>query len=193
MKKYVLLAGGNGAGKSTLYQTLDSLQKMERVNTDEIVRNLGDWRKTSDVMAAGRIAVTKIKEYFENGVSFNQETTLCGNSIIRNIEHLIQIMEKCDLVVFYDNTEVFKRFALYERGAVVYLAESIPLWFKKIFDNTVLKGQNPKAEKANIAMEELSKDAAENGTSEMPLAEIKKEIEIANMDIVEKNKENKET
>ena len=36
MKKYILIAGVNGAGKSTLYQTLDSLQAMERVNTDEI-------------------------------------------------------------------------------------------------------------------------------------------------------------
>jgi predicted ABC-type ATPase len=49
MRKYVLIAGVNGAGKSTLYQTLDSLQNMKRINTDEIVRSFGDWRNISNV------------------------------------------------------------------------------------------------------------------------------------------------
>ena len=47
MKKYIVLGGVNGAGKSTLYQILDNLKKMPRVNTDEIVKELGDWRNTS--------------------------------------------------------------------------------------------------------------------------------------------------
>ena len=64
-KKYILIAGVNGAGKSTLYQTLDSLKVMERVNTDEIVKAFGDWKNSSDVMKAGKIAVNKIKDYFE--------------------------------------------------------------------------------------------------------------------------------
>ncbi len=85
-KKYILIAGVNGAGKSTLYQTIDSLKDMPRVNIDEIVRENGDWRNMADVMRAGKIAVKKIQQYFEQGISFNQETTLCGNSIIRNIE-----------------------------------------------------------------------------------------------------------
>lgn len=37
MKKYILIAGVNGAGKSTLYQSLNSLQGMHIINTDEIV------------------------------------------------------------------------------------------------------------------------------------------------------------
>lgn len=86
MKKYVLIAGVNGAGKSTLYQTLQSLQTMPRVNTDEILREFGDWRNTKDVMTAGKIAVKKIAQYFNEGITFNQETTLCGKSILRNIE-----------------------------------------------------------------------------------------------------------
>ena len=56
MKKYIVLGGVNGAGKSTLYQILDNLKKMPRVNTDEIVKELGDWRNTSDVLKAGKIA-----------------------------------------------------------------------------------------------------------------------------------------
>lgn len=85
MKQYILIAGVNGAGKSTLYQSLLSLQCMSRVNTDEILRELGDWRKTKDAMAAGKIAVKKIAQYLDEGITFNQETTLCGKAILNNI------------------------------------------------------------------------------------------------------------
>jgi len=43
MKKYILIAGVNGAGKSTLFHVLDELKDMPRVNTDEIVKQFGDW------------------------------------------------------------------------------------------------------------------------------------------------------
>ncbi len=86
MKQYILIAGANGVGKSTLFQALDSLKDMPRINTDEIVRSFGDWRNYADEFKAGKIAVKTIREYFENDISFNQETTLCGKSIIKNIE-----------------------------------------------------------------------------------------------------------
>ena len=85
MKKYILIAGVNGADKSTLYQSLQSLQEMPRVNTDEILREFGDWRNMADVMAAGKIAVKKIAKYFDEDITFNQETTLCGKTILNNI------------------------------------------------------------------------------------------------------------
>lgn len=43
MKKYVVIAGVNGAGKSTLYQTCEALKNISRVNTDEILREFGDY------------------------------------------------------------------------------------------------------------------------------------------------------
>lgn len=85
MKKYILIEGVNGAGKSTLYQSLQSLRDMPRVNTDEILREFGDWRNISDVMVAGKIAVKRTVQYFDEGITFNQETTLCGKSILNNI------------------------------------------------------------------------------------------------------------
>lgn len=85
MKKYVIIAGVNGAGKSTLYQTNETLKEIQRVNVDEIVREIGDWKNINDVFTAGKIAVKKISNYLEDGTSFNQETTLCGKSIIKNI------------------------------------------------------------------------------------------------------------
>ncbi|MEE1314280.1 MAG: zeta toxin family protein [Faecalimonas sp.] len=87
MKKYILIAGVNGAGKSTLYHSLQELQDMPRVNTDEILKQFGGkWNDSKDVIKAGKIAVEKISECFQKGISFNQETTLCGKSIIQNIK-----------------------------------------------------------------------------------------------------------
>ncbi len=85
MKRYVLIAGVNGAGKSTFFASVDSFDGIEKINLDETVRGIGSWKNTSDVIKAGRIVVGKIKEYFDNGVSFSQETTLCGSSILKNI------------------------------------------------------------------------------------------------------------
>ena len=49
MKKYIIIAGVNGSGKSTLYQINDCFKDMPRVNVDEIVREIGDWRNFDDV------------------------------------------------------------------------------------------------------------------------------------------------
>lgn len=86
MKSYILIAGVNGAGKSTLYHTLSYLQNMPRINTDEILKEFGGkWNEFNDVLKAGKVAIERIEQYFEEGVSFNQETTLCGKAIIQNI------------------------------------------------------------------------------------------------------------
>lgn len=86
MKKYILYAGVNGAGKSTLYQTTKYKDTMPRVNTDEIVRTIGVWDNMSDVMAAGKIALERQKQYLTEGITFNQETTLCGKAILNSIK-----------------------------------------------------------------------------------------------------------
>lgn len=83
MKKYVIYAGVNGAGKSTLYNT-NAIYNIPRVNSDEILREFGDWKNAADMMKASKIAVQKTNEYMSKGVSFNQETTLCGHSILKN-------------------------------------------------------------------------------------------------------------
>jgi len=85
VKKYILIAGVNGVGKSTLFYLLHELTGMPRINTDKIVREFGKWDNPIDVMKAGKIAIKKINDLFEAGITFNQETTLCGNSIIKNI------------------------------------------------------------------------------------------------------------
>ena len=85
MKKYIIYAGVNGAGKSTLYNINPDVDSV-RVNTDEIVRTMGDWRDISLQARAGKEAVKLIHDCIYNGVSFNQESTLCGRSIINNVK-----------------------------------------------------------------------------------------------------------
>jgi len=189
VKKYVIIAGANGAGKSTLYQMNDDLKNMPRVNPDEITEDIGDWRKRKDVIAAGRIALKKIRQYMQEGITFHQETTLCGGSTIKHIrkakeagyfielhyvgvdsaeiekdrirhrvekgghdiseaviekrnmesfQQLNKILKDCDQIVFYDNTETFRRFAVFENGALEIVSQEIPAWFSKVdFDVNV--------------------------------------------------------
>lgn len=97
MKRYILFAGCNGVGKSTLYQTNDMFREMPRVNMDEIVRDFGSWKNETDTFKAGKIAVRKIKECFSSGVSFNQEATLCGQSVWKNIQQARQLGYKIEM------------------------------------------------------------------------------------------------
>lgn len=86
MKRYVIFAGVNRAGKSTLYLTFPRYQQIPRINTDEILRTFGDWKITSDVMKAGKLAVQELNYCLLSGISFNQETTLYGKTLFRTIE-----------------------------------------------------------------------------------------------------------
>ena len=88
-KNYYIFAGVNGAGKSTFFRK-ESVKKLnfgKRINTDEIVRKIGDWRNSADQMKAGRIALQLRKEYIKAGIDFNQETTLSGKSILKAIRN----------------------------------------------------------------------------------------------------------
>lgn len=180
MKRYILIAGVNGAGKTTLFQVSRSFFDMPRVNLDEIVRGFGSWKVESDVIRAGMLAVNMINELFQQEISFNQETTLCGKSILRNIEkaknkgycielyyvgldspeiakkriayrvrngghgipeadidrrynesleNLRKVLSICDVVQIYDNTVTFEKIADYERGKLIWQADSLPKWY----------------------------------------------------------------
>ena len=47
--------------------------------------------------------------------------------------HLNMVKDKCDLVVFYDNTRLFHRFAVYQNGTLDILTDQVPLWFAATF------------------------------------------------------------
>ena len=85
-KIFTLFAGVNGAGKSTLFSVDTAADLGVRLNTDEIVKERGwDWRDASAQLRAGRELLPRQKECLEQGVSFNQETTLSGVSILKAI------------------------------------------------------------------------------------------------------------
>lgn len=181
MKTYILLAGVNGAGKSTLYNSVNELNDIEKINADDIISSIGDWRNFADVVRGGKIAVRKIEACFTRGISFSQETTLCGKSVltlinkaktlgyrvvmyyvgvdsieiakarvhrrvqegghgiddtlierryVESLKHLSLVVDKCDSIMLYDNTEVLRCFGYYKKGNLVLL-DDIPLWFEK--------------------------------------------------------------
>ena len=84
MKRAFIFAGTNGAGKTTLYFNELELAKDFgfRINVDEIVSAFGDSRNTQDQIRASKIALKIRQNYILQAKDFNQESTLCGNSII---------------------------------------------------------------------------------------------------------------
>lgn len=180
--KYILYAGVNGAGKSTLYNINGNLEGLHYINLDDEIRKLGDWRDANINITAGKQVVNTIKEYIESKESFIQETTFCGNSIVRNVNNAIArgyyievhyvavettdiaiervhsrvakgghgvsdqdirrrynqsfsnlklLLPKIDWLVLYDNTESFRKIAVYSKGILVNKENNAPAWYKK--------------------------------------------------------------
>ena len=88
MPTYTIFAGVNGAGKTSIYKSIyyQENKNEKRINTDEMVARIGSWKDNNLQIKCGREAVKLIREYINDNISFNQETTLCGNSIIKNIK-----------------------------------------------------------------------------------------------------------
>ena len=88
MKNLYIFAGVNGAGKSTFY--INQLESNDfygaRINSDEIVREFGDWNNSIDQNRAGRLAIKLRNSCLEKGIDFNIETTLSGHSIVNFIQ-----------------------------------------------------------------------------------------------------------
>lgn len=82
MKTYTIFAGVNGAGKTSIYKSIYYDEK--RINTDEMVARVGSWKDNNLQMKCAREAIKLIKQYISEDISFNQETTLSGKSIVKN-------------------------------------------------------------------------------------------------------------
>lgn len=185
MITYTIFAGVNGCGKTSMYQSFyyEENKSEKRINTDEMVARVGSWKDSSLQLRCAREAVKLIREYIDNGMSFNQETTLCGKSIIRNIKtakdkgfyinvnyigvenpeiakervryrvskgghgipdedierryyeslkNLSQIIDICDEVNIYDNTDRFKSILCFKNGKLNWRRKFIPDWAKEI-------------------------------------------------------------
>lgn len=51
---------------------------------------------------------------------------------IETFQQLNLILDVCDLIAFYDNTESFRRFAICRKGKLVRISHNIPVWFSKV-------------------------------------------------------------
>lgn len=111
MKRYILIAGVNGAGKSTLYHALP---------------NVGI---TSPELAKGRV-----KLRVSRGGHGIPEKDI-ENRYIETFRNLKIVLPYCDLAAFYDNTEAFRRFAIYKNGFPVRLSHETPEWFNRFVLN----------------------------------------------------------
>ncbi len=86
-KKMFLFAGVNGTGKTSLYATLKNKMNFgRRVSVDDIAKRLGDWRDPTVQVRAGCVALKEAKTCIALGQSFNQETTLPGAVIVKQLK-----------------------------------------------------------------------------------------------------------
>ena len=85
--RIIIAAAHSGSGKTTIYKSVffDKDYVGKRINTDEMVARLGSWKDNDLQMKAAREAVKMINYYLKNDISFHQETTLAGKSILVNI------------------------------------------------------------------------------------------------------------
>ena len=110
MKRYILIAGVNGAGKSTLYQSSHIFQGIPRINSDDILKGNGDWRNLQDQIRAGKEAVRLQAQFLDQGITFQQETTLCGKSILQAVRKAKNQGYQIEIhFVGLDNSEIAKR------------------------------------------------------------------------------------
>lgn len=50
---------------------------------------------------------------------------------VETFKNLREVLPYCNKATFYDNTEKFRRFAIYEDGKFLRIAVEAPDWFKK--------------------------------------------------------------
>ena len=55
-----------------------------------------------------------------------------GKSTLYQMYEEFKDIKECDLVALYDNSEKFRRFAIYKSGNIVRLSRNVPTWFLKI-------------------------------------------------------------
>jgi predicted ABC-type ATPase len=79
-----LIAGPNGSGKSTLAAEIlrAGRPRLPFVNTDDIARELGDWRRPEVQVAAAKESLARIRRFLAARRSFVHETTLAGHTQI---------------------------------------------------------------------------------------------------------------
>lgn len=105
MPELYIYAGINGAGKTTLYyKELEKGADLgRRINIDEIVQAIGDWKNSTDQIRAAKIALKQIRLCLLNRHTFNIETTLSGKGVLNLITNALK--QDYKITVFYVGLE----------------------------------------------------------------------------------------
>ena len=110
---YTIFGGVNGAGKTTLYELFSKGEQKdfgERINVDDITSSIGNWDDEKTQIIAARQSVKNIKKCLEKQISFNQESTLSGRSIIQTIKKAKSLGFSIQLFyVYVDSIETAKQ------------------------------------------------------------------------------------
>ena len=87
-----IIAGPNGAGKTTFIKRFAprELALLDFINADEIARGLSPFAPERAQMEAGRLVLTRFRQFVEDGRDFVLETTLSGKTYRRLFEHAKQ-------------------------------------------------------------------------------------------------------
>jgi len=106
-KRLYLIAGANGSGKSTIARVLLPTEGVRFVNPDDIARELNPDAPEHAKIAAGREALHRIDEFFDDGESFAIETTLSGIVHVKTLRRAKELGYGTTLIyVFVDSAEI---------------------------------------------------------------------------------------
>ena len=53
---------------------------------------------------------------------------------VETLNNLKIVLPQCNLAAIYDNTEYFRRFAIYKDGKCVRLSNRVPEWYRSILE-----------------------------------------------------------
>lgn len=83
MKTYTIIAGVNGVGKSSLTGALKPERKDlgEIIDIDKLAQEAG-----LSTLEAGKLAIARMNDFLEKGITFTQETTLSGHFVKKMIQ-----------------------------------------------------------------------------------------------------------
>ena len=88
MPSLYVIAGPNGAGKTTFIKRFAprELALLDFINADEIARGLSPFAPERAQMEAGRLVLTRFRQFVEDRRDFVLETTLSGRGYRRHFE-----------------------------------------------------------------------------------------------------------
>lgn len=106
-----------------------------RVNVDEIVAEKGYNVEIHYIgLATSDIAKERVRSRVQKGGHGIPDEDI-ERRYVESFDNLRKVITMCDLVVLYDNTENFRRFAFNKNGKLARLSPNVPEWYYKIFNN----------------------------------------------------------